>query len=96
MFADGCSTGLAAWLLGDSGRADFMLLVIDVLVFSMKKLLLPLLLVVPLLASCDDSNPLTSGKRCDDFDSQEDAQRAFENGKTGLDGDNDGIACEHL
>ena len=52
--------------------------------------------LAPLIVSFSDSNPLSSSIRCDDFDTQEQAQTAFENGKTGLDGDNDGIACERL
>ena len=37
-----------------------------------------------------------SRKTCSDFDTQAAAQADFAAGNTGLDGDNDGVACEGL
>lgn len=55
------------------------------------------LCVLLLLFGCgggDDSGG--SELTCADFQFQQDAQAAYNNGARQLDGDNDGIACENL
>lgn len=65
------------------------------------KTLMAATLTVMLLCACgggDDDAPSgsMSGYRCSDFTRQSDAQAAYNRGANQLDGDKDGIACEHL
>lgn len=47
-------------------------------------------------ATAEECAPVVPPLTCEDFDTQEEAQAAFEAGNLGLDGDGDGIACEGL
>lgn len=63
---------------------------------SKSKAILPLFIAVSAVG-CGGSSDSGGTKKCADFDTQSEAQAYFnQHNATNLDGDNDGIACEHL
>lgn len=68
------------------------------------KRILTMIMLLAILIPVPSASAQSSGTTCADFTYQEEAQRAFDEGEgqrsqaymTGMDQDNDGIACEHL